>query len=69
MWWDREQEEGSGGDVGAAGDEEVVAGERGGEVLDSPFFSEEWEERDSRLPIGVVLGLLLNVSPSGGEQK
>lgn len=34
------------------------------EVLEKPFCSEEWEERDSWLPIGVLLGLLLKVSLS-----
>lgn len=32
-------------------------------VLEQLFCSEEWDERDSMLPIGVLLGLLLNVSP------
>lgn len=40
-----------------------AVGEDGGEVGDNPFFSEECEDRDSWLPIGVVPGLLLNVSP------
>lgn len=43
-----------------------VVGEDGGdERIVCPFFSEEWEDRDSRLPIGVVSGLLLYVSPAG----
>lgn len=35
-------------------------------VLDELFCSEEWEERDSMLPKGVLPGLLLNVSPVQG---
>lgn len=43
-----------------------VVGEDGGdERTVCPFFSEEWEDRDSRLPVGVVSGLLLYVSPAG----
>lgn len=62
--WDGEQEEAAGGDAGAAENApESAGGEDGGELRDKPFFSEEWEDRDSWLPIGVVLGLLLNVSP------
>lgn len=65
-WSDGEQEEAAGGDTGAVEGELVCAvGENGGEVWDNPFFSEECEDRDSWLPIGVVPGLLLNVSPGG----
>lgn len=35
-------------------------------VLVEVFCSEEWDERDSMLPIGVLLGLLLKVSPMQG---
>lgn len=64
--WDMEREEAAG--VGAVEDEPACAvGEDGGEVWDNPFFSEECEDRDSWLPIGVVPGLLLNVSP--GETR
>lgn len=38
-------------------------------VLDELFCSEECEERDSMLPIGVLLGLLLKVSPEKKEGK
>lgn len=63
-----EQEEAAGGDDGVAGGEPgSAAGEDGGEVWDSSFFSEECEDRDSWLPIG-VLELLLNVSPEGGNE-
>lgn len=66
--WEGEKEEAAGGDAGAVEDElGSAAGEDGGEVWDNPFFSEECEDRDSWLPIGVVLGLLLNVSP--GERN
>lgn len=61
-----EPEEAAGENAGAEEDEPASAvGEDGGEVWVSPFFSEECEDRDSRLPIGVVPGLLLNVSPGG----
>lgn len=57
----------TGGDAFAAEDTLAsVVGEDGGdERTVCPFFSEEWEDRDSRLPIGVVSGLLLYVSPAG----
>lgn len=43
-----------------------AAGDDGGELGDKPFFSEECDDRDPWLPIGVVLELLLlNVSPGG----
>lgn len=59
-----EQEEAAGGeDCFDEGELGSAAGEDGGEVWDNPFFSEECEDRDSWLPIGVVLELLLNVSP------
>lgn len=62
--WDGEQEGASGGDTCAVEDElGSLAGEDGGEVRDNPFFSDECEDKDSWLPIGVVPGLLLNVSP------
>lgn len=69
-WWDC-WEEAAGGDVVAAGDTLAsVVGEDGGEERRvCPFFSEEWEDKDSRLPIGVVSGLLLNVSPAKGNGK
>ncbi len=35
------------------------------QVLEELFCSEEWEERESMLPIGVLPELLLNVSPAG----
>ena len=57
-----EREGGSGGGSGADGGEaagRAAGGEEGGEVLEKPFCSEEWEERDSWLPRGVLLGLLL----------
>lgn len=38
-------------------------------VLEDVFCSEEWEDRDSMLPIGVLLGLLLKVSPMQGPEK
>lgn len=38
-------------------------------VLEQLFCSEECDERDSILPIGVLLGLLLNVSPDGDRHK
>lgn len=45
---------------------DVLCLEREGEpVLEQLFCSEECDERDSILPIGVLLGLLLNVSPDG----
>ncbi len=66
--WDGEQEEGTGGDTCAAGDAlGSAAGEDGGDIWDKSFFSEECEDRDSWLPMGVVPGLLLNVSPEGTE--
>ncbi len=37
----------------------------GDPILEQLFCSEEWDERDSKLPMGVLLGLLLNVSPDG----
>lgn len=59
-------EEAAGGDAVAAEDRLAsVVGEDGGEERSVwPFFSDEWEDRDSRLPIGVVSGLLLKVSPT-----
>lgn len=60
-----EQEDAAGGDV--VGGSGWAAGEDGGEVWDSSFFSEECEDKDSWLPIG-VLELLLNVSPDGGQE-
>lgn len=63
--WDGEREEAAPGDGGAAdGGSGSAAGEDGGDVWDNPFFSEECEDRDSWLPIGVVLWLLLKVSLS-----
>lgn len=38
-------------------------------ALEEVFCSEEWEDRDSMLPIGVLLGLLLKVSPIQGPEK
>lgn len=38
------------------------------QVLEELFCSEEWEERESMLPIGVLPELLLNVSPAGAER-
>lgn len=38
-------------------------------VLEELFCSEEWEDRDSMLPMGVLLGLLLKVSPMQGPEK
>ena len=38
-------------------------------VLEEVFCSEEWEDRDSMLPMGVLLGLLLKVSPMQGPEK
>ncbi len=35
------------------------------QALEELFCSEEWEERESMLPIGVLPELLLNVSPAG----
>jgi len=65
-----EQEEAAGGDGCVVGGEPgSAAGEHEGDVWDNPFFSEEWEDRDSRLPIGVVSGLLLNVSPENTKKK
>lgn len=52
----------AGGDTGSGGSGSA-AGEDGDDVWDNPFFSEEWEDRDSRLPMGVAPGLLLKVSP------
>lgn len=37
-------------------------------VLEELFCSEEWEERDSMLPKGVLPGLLLNVSLSASAR-
>lgn len=63
-----EQEEAAGGDDGVErGEPGSAAGEEGGEVWDSSFFSEECEDKDSWLPIG-VLELLLKVSPEGGTE-
>lgn len=63
---DGEQEDATGGDTCAVVDKSgSMAGEDGPEVWENPFFSEECEDRDSWLPIGVVLELLLNVSPGG----
>lgn len=68
--WNGEQEAAVGGDAGVPVDAPGSAGgEDGGELWDKAFFSEEWEDRDSWLPIGVVLGLLLNVSPEGRKSK
>lgn len=68
--WDGKQEETSGGDGCAVEDEPgSAAGEEGGEVWDNPFFSDECEDRDSWLPIGVVLELLLNVSPGNKKRN
>lgn len=64
-WSGGEQEEAVGGEDKLWS----AAGEDGGEVWDSPFFSEEWEDRDSWLPMGVVLGLLLNVSPGSRSRN
>lgn len=42
----------------------MAGGEDGDAVSDAPFFSEECEDSDSWLPVGVVPGLLLlKVSP------
>lgn len=38
------------------------------QVLEELFCSEEWEERESMLPIGVLPGLLLNVSLSASAR-
>lgn len=38
-------------------------------VLEQLFCSEEWEDKDSMLPMGVLLGLLLKVSPMQGPEK
>lgn len=38
-------------------------------VLVELFCSEEWEDKDSMLPMGVLLGLLLKVSPMQGPEK
>lgn len=38
-------------------------------ALDEAYRSEEWEDRDSMLPMGVLLGLLLNVSPKQGPEQ
>lgn len=38
-------------------------------VLEELFCSEECEDRDSMLPMGVLLGLLLKVSPMQGPEK
>ncbi len=38
-------------------------------VLEELFCSEEWEDKDSMLPMGVLLGLLLKVSPRQGPEK
>lgn len=38
-------------------------------VLEEVFCSEEWEDKDSMLPMGVLLGLLLKVSPMQGPEK
>lgn len=38
-------------------------------VLEEVFCSEEWDDRDSMLPIGVLLGLLLKVSPMQGPES
>lgn len=47
---------------------EILCLDRKGEAaLEQPFCSDEWEDRDSRLPMGVLLGLLLNVSPATEE--
>lgn len=64
-------EEAAGGGAIAAEDRLASAvGEDGGEERSvCPFFSEEWEDRDSRLPIGVVSGLLLKVSPTSRHGK
>lgn len=64
-----EPEEVEGGENCAAGGEPgSAAGEDGGEVWDNLFFSEECDDNDSWLPIGVVSGLLLNVSPEKQEE-
>ncbi len=38
-------------------------------VLEELFRSEEWEDKDSMLPMGVLLGLLLKVSPMQGPEN
>lgn len=38
-------------------------------VLEELFCSEEWEDKDSMLPMGVLPGLLLKVSPMQGPKK
>lgn len=38
-------------------------------VLEELFCSEEWEDKDSMLPMGVLLGLLLKVSPMQGPEE
>lgn len=38
-------------------------------VLEEVFCSEEWDDRDSMLPAGVLLGLLLKVSPMQGPER
>lgn len=38
-------------------------------ILEEVFCSEEWEDRDSMLPMGVLPGLLLKVSPMQGPEK
>lgn len=69
-WLDGEQDKAAGADTGAVEDElACTVGEDGGEFWDNPFFSEECEDRDSWLPIGVVPGLLLNVSPGGRHEN
>lgn len=39
------------------------------EAVLEEFCSEEWEDRDSMLPMGVLLGLLLKASPIQGPEK
>lgn len=64
--WDGEEEEAVGGD-GCTVEEEPgsAAGEEGG---DNSFFSHD-DDRDSWLPTGVVLELLLNVSPGRKKER
>ena len=37
-------------------------------ALEEVFCSEEWDDNDSMLPMGVLLGLLLKVSPMQGPE-
>lgn len=38
-------------------------------VLEELFCSEEWEDKDSMLPMGVLPGLLLKLSPMQGPEE